>query len=384
MYAYSTNDFIANAGFANEQLVDAGQLQVAIIIPTFNERDNVGELVDRLRSALAGTNWEAIFVDDNSPDGTAARIAEIGAGDPRIRLIHRVGRRGLSSAVVEGMLASIALTLVVMDADLQHDETILPTLLDAIERQGFELAVGTRYSDGGSTGDWNASRERVSQAGTKLSQIFLGAHLSDPMSGFFAVRRDVLMAALPNLSSIGYKILLDLVASSPRRLQIKEVPYTFRSRINGVSKLDSAIMVEFAILLFDKIVGRWVPPRFLMFLCVGAAGLAVHLGVLGIGLNILHTSFWTAQAAAVLISMTGNYVLNNQLTYRDRRRSGRRFYTGLVSFYMICGVGAAANVGIGELIYDDGQRWWVAGMIGAAIGSVWNYAVSSCLTWGRR
>ncbi|CAA9523587.1 MAG: Dolichol-phosphate mannosyltransferase homolog [uncultured Sphingomonas sp.] len=381
MFAYKKNEFFDGLttelpGGFNEPL------QLAVVIPTFNEHDNVEEMVGRLRRALRDIHWEAIFVDDNSPDGTASRIAEVAASDPRIRLVHRVGRRGLSSAVVEGMLASIAPVVAVIDADLQHDEAILLSLYRAVEG-GSDLAVGTRYAAGGSIGSWSQQRAKVSQAGTTLARKVLGTELSDPMSGFFAIRRDALMSALPRLSSVGYKILLDIVASSPTRLEIAEVPYTFRERFSGASKLDSAILLEFALLLIDKTVGRWIPARFFMFAAVGGFGLLVHLAVLGMALELAQFSFRVAQGAAVLISMTGNYFINNQLTYRDRRRKGLGALTGLLSFYLICGLGGAANVGIGEVIYADGQTWWLAGLVGAAVGSVWNYAVTSCLTWRR-
>jgi dolichol-phosphate mannosyltransferase len=381
MYAYKKNEFFD--GLTTELPRGINEpLQLAVVIPTFNERDNVEEMVGRLRRALRDIHWEAIFVDDNSPDGTASRIATVAANDPRIRLIHRVGRRGLSSAVVEGMLASIAPVVAVIDADLQHDEAILLSLYRAVEG-GSDLAVGTRYAAGGSIGSWSQQRAKVSQAGTTLARKVLGAELSDPMSGFFAIRRESLMSALPRLSSVGYKILLDIVASSPAQLKIAEVPYTFRERFSGASKLDSAILLEFALLLIDKTVGRWIPARFFMFAAVGGFGLLVHLAVLGMALELAQLSFRVAQGTAVLISMTGNYFINNQLTYRDRRRKGLGALTGLLSFYLICGLGGAANVGIGELIYADGQSWWLAGLVGAAVGSVWNYAVTSCLTWRR-
>jgi len=383
MYAYKDTEFTRIEDYLDATARDAQPLELAVVIPTFNERDNIPVLVQRLRYVLRDIRWEAIFVDDNSPDGTAQAVAGIASTDPQIRLVHRVGRRGLSSAVVEGMLATVAPVVAVIDGDLQHDEAVLTALFRAVQSGECDLAVGTRYCEGGSIGTWDARRASVSQAGTRLARLVLGAQLNDPMSGFFAVRRDALIAALPGLSSIGYKILLDIVASSPTPLKIKEIPYTFRERVAGASKLDSAILIEFAILLFDKLVGRWLPPRFVMFLCVGALGLVVHLAILGLTLNA-GTSFMVAQAAAVMISMTGNYVLNNQLTYRDRRRTGFAFFTGLISFYLVCGVGALANVGIGDLIYSGGQRWWIAGVIGAAIGSVWNYAASSCLTWRRR
>lgn len=383
MYVYKEAEFTRIEDYLDPAIRDAVPLQLAVIVPTFNEHDNIPLLVQRLRHVLQGLHWEAVFVDDNSPDDTSGAVAKIAATDPRIRLVHRIGRRGLSSAVVEGMLATVAPVVAVIDGDLQHDESVLVSLFEAVASGECDLAVGTRYCDGGSIGSWDKSRAAVSQAGTRLAKLVLGTQLNDPMSGFFAVRRDALIAAVPGLSSIGYKILLDIVASSPVPLRIREIPYTFRERVNGASKLDSAILIEFAILLFDKLVGRWLPPRFVMFLAVGALGLLVHLAILGLALNVLGTSFIFAQTTAVIVSMTGNYFLNNQLTYRDRRRTGFAFVTGLISFYLICGLGALANVGIGNLIYGGGQRWWIAGVIGAAIGSVWNYAASSCLTWRR-
>jgi dolichol-phosphate mannosyltransferase len=352
-------------------------LALAVVIPTLNEADNVVPLLERLALTLADVEWEAIFVDDGSTDGTAEAIAAIAATDRRVRIIRRYGRRGLSSAVIEGMLASPAPVLAVIDADLQHDETILPALLAALH-DGHDLAVGTRYAGGGSVGDWAEGRARASLFATRLAGL-LGTRLSDPMSGFFAIRRQALMAALPRLSGMGYKILLDLVASSPVPLSTIEVPYRFRPRESGTSKLDSAVALEYALLLFDKLVGRYVPARFVMFLGVGALGVLVHLAILALLVDRL--SFAAAQASAVIASMTFNFLLNNAFTYRDRRLSGLAKLRGLISFYLVCGVGAVANVGVGSMIYSNDHRWWLAGIGGAAIGSVWNYAASSTLTW---
>lgn len=366
---------------AQGEAPDARPLEFAVIIPTRNEAANVDMLLAKLEEALSSLSWEAIFVDDDSPDGTAEHVRAIARRDRRVRVVHRVGRRGLSSAVLEGMLATAAPVLAVIDGDLQHDEALLPRLYAAVAG-GRDLAVATRYGDGGGTGDWMAGRVRVSRIATRVAAILTPTPLSDPMSGFFAVSRDVVMAALPRLSGGGFKILLDLAASSPRRLDIVELPYVFRPRLAGSSKLDLMAGAEYAKLLLDKTVGRLLPTRLLLFLAVGALGLVVHLGVLGL-LTAIGIGFASAQAAAVATAIAFNFNLNNLFTYADRRLTGRRYLTGLAGFYAVCLVGAVANVGIGTWVHEASYTWWAAGVAGAIVGAVWNFAASSVVTWRR-
>lgn len=365
------------------QAVAPASLALGVIIPTFNEADNIEPMLDRLAVALDGIAWEVIFVDDNSPDGTAALVRRIGITHRHVRVVQRIGRRGLSSAVVEGMLASCAPVLAVIDGDQQHDESILPQLFGIVARGEADLAVGTRYADGGSTGDWAASRVRLSRLATLMGQQAIATGLSDPMSGYFVIHRDAMMAAVPRLSSIGFKVLLDIVASSPRPLKIAEVAYRFRARTAGESKADARVFAEFALLLVDKKLGHLVPIRLISFLGVGALGVGVHLAVLGSAIG-LGAHFLTAQSLAVLVAMTFNFLLNNVLTYRDRRLTGIRLLTGLLSFYAVCLIGAAANVGIGNWVNDTDGRWWLAGIAGAAVGAIWNFAVTSVVTWRKR
>lgn len=354
-------------------------LELAVIVPTFNETANVAPLLARLSTALAGFSWEVIFVDDNSPDGTADHVRQLGLANPQIRIIQRVGRRGLSSAVVEGMLATAAPILVVMDGDLQHDEAILPDLIRAVA-DGADLAVGTRYAEGGSVGAWDARRHLLSRGATWLGQRVVRVPLSDPMSGYFALHRTTLMQALPRLSGVGFKILLDIVASLPAPPRIAEIPYVFRNRLHGESKADSLIAVEYLSLLLDKTIGRLIPTRLVSFLAVGALGVVVHLTILG-GLLALGTSFFAGQMAAVMTAIAFNFLLNNVFTYRDRRLRGWKMLAGLISFYAVSAVGAVANIGIGTWVHDLDSRWWLAGMAGVVVGAVWNFAASSFLTW---
>ena len=359
-------------------------LELTVVIPTLNEAGNVQPLLEKLGVALAGIEWEAIFVDDGSTDGTPDLLTSIAQNDRRVRMVRRIGRRGLSSAVVEGALASTTPIIAVIDADLQHDERILPDLYKAIAKDGNELAIGTRYAGNGSIGEWDDKRLKISRFATALASPIMKTRLSDPMSGFFAVRRDVLLEAAPGLSNVGYKILLDLVASSPRPLKLAEVGYTFGTRQSGESKLDEMVALEYIELLLDKTIGRFVPVKLVQFGAIGVLGVGVHLALLYLTLNVLGAAFAAAQATAVVGAMTFNFALNNRFTYRDQQLKGLAWVGGLLSFYLVCSIGAIGNVGIGSLVYEQFHGWWMAGIAGAIVGSVWNYVASGWLTWTKR
>jgi dolichol-phosphate mannosyltransferase len=362
----------------------AGAPELAVIVPTFNERDNVGLVLELVAAALDGLDWEMVFVDDDSADGTAEAVRDLARRDPRVRCLQRIGRRGLSTACIEGVLATAAPYVAVMDADLQHDERLLPRMIEVLKQEDYDLVVGSRYVEGGGIGRWDDRRAGLSSLATKLSRIVCKSEIADPMSGFFMMRRRVFEHAMRNLSGQGFKILLDLLASSPGELRIKELPYQFRARRHGTSKLDTLVAWEFGMLLADKLVGRFVPVRFALFAFIGALGLGVHLTVLRAALATPSFNFAKAQATATIVAMTWNFFLNNIFTYRDQRLRGWRLLRGLFSFYLICAVGAVGNVGIATYVFAADNVWWVAGIAGAIVGSVWNYAVSSVFTWRRR
>ena len=360
-------------------------LDLAVIIPTFNERANVAVMVARLDRALQGRRWEAIFVDDNSPDGTADAARELGRIDSRVRVIQRIGRRGLSSACIEGMCATAAPVVAVIDGDGQHDETILPAMLDRmLGDRTLDLVVGSRFVAGGGTGDWDRDRVAKSAFATKLSRRVLKGDLSDPMSGFFMVRTDLARRLSPELSGIGFKILLDLMTASPTPLAFAEIPYTFRVRTEGESKLDHVVAMEYLIALYDRMFGRFIPVRFAMFSAIGVMGIGVHMGVLGVAM-LAGAAFILAQILGAVAAMTFNFFLNNALTYRDRRLKGvRALVDGWVSFCVVCSVGLVANVGIAAFVHDARNGTAAsAALIGILVGAVWNYALSSKFTWGR-
>src|ERR1700716_1229008 len=320
--------------------------ELAIIVPTFNERENVGELIGRLATCLGDSSWEVVFVDDDSPDGTADVVRGHAAADSRIRCIQRIGRRGLSSACVEGMLATTAPYLAVIDADLQHDERLLPRMLDTLKQGDTDIVVGSRYAPGGDISDWDAQRARMSRLAVRLSRVLVPSELTDPMSGFFMMRRSVLDGSVHKLSAIGFKILTDVFASYPQPLRFKELAYRFRVRRAGKSKLDSLTAWDYVMLLLDKLIGRWIPVRFLAFSIVGSMGIAVHLAVLTLVFQGLHRGFVAGQAVATLGAMTFNYTVNNVLTYRDMRLRGMRWLRGWASFVLACSIGGVANLGV--------------------------------------
>ncbi|HML11380.1 MAG TPA: glycosyltransferase family 2 protein [Stellaceae bacterium] len=361
--------------------VPAVSPELSIVIPTLNERENVPLIVERLNRVLAGIAWEVVFVDDDSPDGTADAVRALARSQSNIRCVQRIGRRGLSSACIEGMLATSAPYLAVMDGDLQHDEALLPRMFEKIKAERLDIVVASRYVAEGSLGNFEASRVAISGFATKLSRLVVKARLSDPMSGFFMIERAAFDSAVRRLSGQGFKILLDLFASTPRPFAFAELPLHFRERLHGESKLDTLVAWEYLMLLLQKLLGPAVPVRFLLFSLIGGLGVGVHLATLWTMLHV--AAFPTAQATATMVAMTFNFLLNNLFTYRDRRLRGWRVLSGLLSFYAVCGLGAVANVGIAASIAGN-HSWWLAGLAGAAVSAVWNYAMSSVFTWSVR
>ena len=361
-----------------------GAPELTVVVPCYNERPNVAVLVQRLHAALAGARWQVVFVDDDSPDGTADEVRALARSDGRVQCIRRVGRRGLASAVIEGALSSSAAYVGVIDGDLQHDETRLVDMLDLLRSGACDLVMASRYLAAGDAGGLSRGwRRRLSSAGIRLAQAFLPARLTDPMSGFFMVRRDLFEAAAPKLTGEGFKILLDLLLSE-HRLRVREIPAAFHQRVAGESKLDALVLAQFAALLLDKALRGVVPLRFLGFAAVGAVGVLVNVAVLLALRRLTGLPFETSQLFATLAAMTANFQLNNRITYRDQMLRGRRFWSGLVLFMVGCSIGAVANVGIANVLYESRVGGALAAAAGALIGVVWNYTISATLVWRRR
>ena len=365
----------------SKQPVEWRAPELAIIVPTLNERPNLVPLLERLRDTLTGVAYEVVFVDDDSSDGTPEAVREISRTTPNVRVVQRIGRRGLASACLEGMLATSAPYLAVMDGDLQHDESVLPRMWETIRSGQYDLVIGSRHVAGGSMGEFSSGRVALSNLGLKVSRLVSKHDLSDPMSGFFVLTREFLDRVVRRTTGVGFKILLDLVASSPTPVRFAEVPFTFRTRQQGKSKLDINVGLEYLYLVADKLIGRWVPVRFILFCLVGTLGVGLHLGVLYLLYRVLGASFGAALATAIGIAMVVNFAVNNATTYRDRRRHGWGFVTGLFYFILACSVGGFCNYAIAQSLLARGVWWPLAGFCGLAVGSVWNYAVSSVLSW---
>jgi len=362
---------------------DPATLDLSVVVPVYNESVNVPLLVTRLDAALRGLRYEVLFVDDFSPDGTADAVREASRSDPRCRLITRCGTRGLAGAALQGMLSAQAPLVAVIDADLQHDETLLPSMKSALESGPADLVVATRYMAGGSADGLRGLRPWLSAAGGKLVRRLFGLKLSDPMSGYFMVRRALVERVAPRLSPDGFKILADLAITVPRTTRVVELPYRFARRAHGESKLDGRVALEFAALLVSQLSGGLLPLRFVLFCAVGAFGILVHLATAWTVLQLAQT-FTVAQVTATFVAMTSNFFLNNTVTHRDRRVRGLALARGLIYFYAICSVGVVANVGLAALLFQHNSVWWMAALAGALVGTVWNYAISATLVWRPR
>ena len=356
---------------------------LSVVVPVLNERENVRLLVGRLRTVLQGLDWEVVFVDDDSDDGTADLCRSMATVDAHVRVIQRIGRYGLASASIEGVLATSSPYIAVMDGDLQHDERILPRMLQLAREKQLDLVVATRNAAGGSMGDFAQDRVGLSNLGRKFGRILTAqCPLTDPMSGFFVIDRNFFHEVMYDLSQMGFKILLDIVASSPRPVRFAEVGYTFGNRLHGESKLDASVVLEFLLLIADKLLGKIVPVRYALYALVGLSGVCVHMLTLAVLYRIAGTRLILAQGFATYVAMICNFFLNNWLTYRDRKLKGfSRLAAGLLLYVAGCSIGAAANLGVTRLMVENHIPWYIAGFLGMVVSSVWNYGIATVFTW---
>jgi dolichol-phosphate mannosyltransferase len=379
--------------------IDAGArpLELAIVLPTYNERKNIATMIERLDAALQGVSWEAVFVDDNSPDGTADEARRLSLVDPRVRCIQRIGRRGLASAAIEGMCSTAAPVVAVMDADHQHDPALLPGMLKAVTSGEYDLAYASRFAEGASTEAWGRpDRVKASGFANRIANKVTGVELTDPMSGFFMLRAETLRADAHRLSGVGFKILLDILATVDRPLRVKEFPLHFAARAEGESKLDQTVVFEFLVGLYDKWLGRIIPTRFALFGTVGALGVVVQLSVLWVMLHLVFAerfvygnwsesaTFNISNTIAAVVAMTFNFVLNNELTYSDKRLRGfGPLMRGWAQFALTCSLGLLTNIGSAAVLKTIGIHDVLAVITGVLLASVFNFALSSKFVWGK-
>ncbi|MCC6713686.1 MAG: glycosyltransferase family 2 protein [Gammaproteobacteria bacterium] len=355
--------------------------EISVVVPAYRERENLPVLIAALEEALRGHDWEAIIVIDDAGDESEFLVREHAQQNARVRCMLRIGRRGLASACIEGMLSSSAPYLAVIDADLQHDERSLPDLIAAIKGSDADVAVASRYVTGASTGDLPRHRVFMSRLATGFSRL-LGVTLSDPMSGYFVVSRAYLDSVVRRLYGRGFKILLDLISAAGGRVRVVEIPYRMRSRAHGESKMGFRVISEFLALVLYRLCGRLFPARFFLFLAVGLSGMAVHLAVLSVMFSVSAGDFLLSQATAIAVAMTGNFFLNNVFTYGDRRLRGAQMWRGLLAFYAACSLGALINVSVADWLFLRSVDFRIAGVAGAAVAAIWNFLTTASVTWG--
>ncbi len=354
---------------------------LSIIIPTYNEKNNIAPLIQSLRSALEDVEWEVVFVDDDSPDGTSKLLRDYALKDNRVRVIQRLGRRGLASACIEGVLSSSSPYICIMDADLQHDEGLLNQMLDSLRNEDLDLVIGSRYTDQGNADAMPYYRKKLSEAANWFSNRMFGVNITDPMSGYFMFTRHYFESVQYKLSGRGFKILLDMLISSHQPVRFKELPYVMRQRQHGESKLDFLVIWDFLIQIINRVLGKFVPYRFLSFMTVGFSGLVIHMFFLWLLHAQYHGDFTYAQSVATFIAMTSNYFLNNIFTYHDARKKNKALWSGLFKFYLVCLLGAVLNVALASYLYDRNIIWIIAGISGAMAGAVWNFTISNIFVW---
>ncbi|MGA0601974.1 glycosyltransferase [Caulobacter sp. KR2-114] len=357
----------------------AGRPALSLVICTLDEHECIGRVIDEVGAALAPVAHEIIVVDDSADERTAEAVLAVIARTPNVRLIRRSGVRGLASAAIAGWDAARGEVLGVMDGDGQHDPRKLREIYDRLVETGADVALCSRYADDSGTG-LTGFRDAISRIATHVTRFALGVRVTDPMSGQFVFQRDWYEAVRPRLSGVGFKILLDLIASGRRAPRTVEARGALRPRIAGESKLDFRVMADLVALIVAKRSNGLLSARFTLFAAVGAVGVGVHLAALGLA-KAFGAPFWLAQALAILTAMTSNFFLNNALTFRDARLTGPAMLKGLGLFYASCLAGALISEGLAVAIKTFADAWFLAALAGAVAGAVVNYALSRAFTW---
>lgn len=361
---------------------------LSLILPTYNEAENLPELLPKLEELLEDIPHEIIVVDDDSPDETWKVAQKIGHDLDDLHVIRRVGRRGLSSAVIEGFLSAKGEVLAVMDADGQHDMSVLPKLYEAV-MGGTGVAIGSRYVEGGSVGEWDERRHMLSRIATNLAIKLCRVKVRDPMSGFFAIEKKLFVAVSETLNPKGFKILLDLLVHVPKGTSVVEVPFEFATRLHGESKLSSKVKLEFLEYLYDVTIGKYLPLTFIKYCIVGGLGVFVHLVAYRMFAALLrdqadHLSllgFQWSVIGAIEVAILFNFYLNNIWTFAQVRLTGKALVAGFLKYNVACFFGAIANIAVSSYFFALGWQELVAVIIGACTGVTWNYTAGRMVAW---
>ena len=358
--------------------------RVSIVLPTYNERGNIEPLLQQLLPLQHTYNLEILVVDDDSADGTAELVRQLAHAEPRLRLIRRVGRSGLASAIKEGLLDATGDLALVMDSDGQHEPASVQRALDTLLAGDLELVVGSRFHSEAEIVGLSGRRQRGSSWANAAARFSLPrpySQLSDYMSGFFALRLEPLLPLIRAVDVNGFKFLYELLAVSQGRLRVREVPLSFQPRSYGSSKLDLAIFWDFLISILHSLSLRLLPRRAISFGLVGFSGVAVQLLVTQL-LMLAGFGFEQALPVAVVAAASSNYLINNALTFRFQGLTGLALLRGLVKFLLVASLPVLANVGLATAYYSlvaPNTLW--AQLAGILVVFVWNYAASSRFVW---
>ncbi len=353
---------------------------LTLVIPTYNESSNIIPLVERIEAALRGHDYEILFVDDDSRDGTADVINNLKNTHP-VRVIVRRDEKGLASAVVRGFSEARNEVLVVMDADLQHPPDIIPRLLGAIE-DGADISIASRYVPGGGCADWSGVRKLISRVAIFMARLVLppARKVKDPMSGFFALKRSVLEHK--NLQPIGYKILLEVLVLGSYR-KVVEVPFQFQLRQQGDSKLNINQEYEYMRHLFRLSRRSGEIARFIKFCLVGGSGVLVNFGLLWLLTERAGLHYAVSAVFAIETSIITNYLLNNFVTFKDRRMPGVKTFIGnMAKFNLVSLGGLVINLAILTFLTEiAGLFYMISNLFGIAGATLWNFFVNNWWTW---
>ena len=360
-------------------------MRLSIVLPTWNERGNIEPLLAQLLPLQQQFDLEILVVDDDSADGTAELVRQLAQRQPCLRLIRRVGRSGLASAIKEGLLDATGDLALVMDSDGQHEPAAVLRAVQTLQQGDLDLVVGSRFHREAEIRGLSSRRERGSSWANAAARFSLHrryAPLSDFMSGFFAVRLEAVLPLLRSVDVNGFKFLYELLAVSRGCLRVAEVPLTFQPRLSGSSKLDLAVFWDFLISLLHSLSFRLLPRRAISFALVGSSGVLVQLLVTHLLMAGDHLRFEQALPLAVVAAATSNYLINNALTFRFQRLRGLALLQGLLKFLLVASLPVLANVGLASAYYSFVARdaLW-AQLAGIVVVFVWNYAASSRLVW---
>ncbi len=360
-------------------------LRLSIVLPTFNERGTISGLIEQLLNLRSRYDLELLVVDDDSPDGTAELVRSLARDVPCLRLIRRVGRAGLASAIKEGLLDATGDLALVMDSDGQHEPAAVGRAVDTLLAGNWDLVIGSRFHPEATIRGLSGRRERGSTWANAMARFSLARaynDLGDPMSGFFAIRLDRALPLLRAVDVNGFKFLYELLAVSGGRLRAVDIPLTFQSRTYGSSKLDLAIFWDFLISILHSLSLRLVPRRAISFGLVGLSGVLVQLVSCQVLMASLRLDFERALPLAVVAAASSNYLINNSLTFRFQRLQGRALLWGLLKFLLVSSLPVLANVGLASAFYNyvSHNTLW-AQLAGILVVFVWNYAASSKFVW---